>query len=94
MKKIDYLFIGAGASTTLLLLNLKKKGLLFDKNIIIIDPDFKDKNDKTFCFWSTCDDLIYHDCKHLISYSWDAMYVNNYEPTLLNPLNKQHDCFL
>ena len=90
MKKIDYLFIGAGASTTLLLLNLKKKGLLFDKNIIIIDPDFKDKNDKTFCFWSTCDDLIYHDCKHLISYSWDAMFVNNYEPTLLNPLKYHH----
>ena len=39
--KVDYLFSGAGASATLLLLNMEKHGLLQDKKILIIDPDTK-----------------------------------------------------
>ena len=46
--KVDYLFAGAGASATLLLMNMEKQGLLKDKKILILDPDAKDDNDKTY----------------------------------------------
>ena len=45
----DYVFIGAGASTILLLLSLERKALLENKTILIADPDLKDQNDKTYC---------------------------------------------
>jgi hypothetical protein len=38
---IDYLFVGAGASAILLLMSLDERGMLHEKNIVIIDPDTK-----------------------------------------------------
>jgi lycopene beta-cyclase len=83
---LDYLFAGAGASAILLLMSLDERGLLDGKNIVIIDPDTKLKNDKTYCFWENSDDLIVKRCQHLISHQWEKVRVNSNKPQLLDPM--------
>jgi lycopene beta-cyclase len=83
---IDYLFAGAGASATLLLMSLDERGMLHGKNIVIIDPDTKLVNDKTYCFWENSDDLIVKRCNHLISHQWEKVRVNSTKPQQINPL--------
>ncbi len=83
---IDYLFAGAGASAILLLMSLEERGMLNGKNIVIIDPDTKLINDKTYCFWENSDDLIVKRCKHLISHQWEKVSVNSNKPQLIQPM--------
>ena len=79
----DYIFIGAGASATLLLRSLESRGLLANKKIALIDADDKSKNDKTYCFWASMDDAIAKDCQHLFSQTWSKISVNRQEPEKL-----------
>ena len=72
----DYLFAGAGASATLLLMSMERQGMLKGKNIIIVDPDSKTVNDKTYCFWGENDKWPALQCQHLISRQWDKISVN------------------
>lgn len=86
MKKngfFDYIFIGAGASATLLLRSLESRGLLANKKIALIDADDKRKNDKTYCFWTSVDDNIAQNCQHLFSQTWSKISVNRQEPETL-----------
>jgi lycopene beta-cyclase len=80
----DYIFIGAGASATLLLRSLESRGLLVNKKIAVIDADDKSINDKTYCFWTSTDDSISHNCQHLFSRSWSKISVNRQEPETLD----------
>lgn len=90
IKTFDYLFAGAGASTTLILMSMEKRGLLKNKSIVIIDPDDKTKNDKTYCFWAKEDDIITIDCNHLISYRWNKIIVNKNIQESIYPLEYLH----
>ena len=54
-RRVDYLFAGAGAAASLLLLSLERRGLLQEKRIAVLDPDDKKRDDKTFCFWCSPD---------------------------------------
>lgn len=90
VKQYDYLFAGAGASTTLLLMSMEKKGMLINKNIAIIDPDNKSKNDKTYCFWAKKDEPISIDCNHLISHRWNKIIVNQNIDESIHPLEYIH----
>jgi len=49
-KKYDYIFIGTGASASLLMLALHRRDLFIDAQVLLIDQEKKNKNDKTFCF--------------------------------------------
>ena len=80
----DYIFIGAGASATLLLRSLESRGLLVNKKIALIDADKKTTNDKTYCFWTSMDDTIAMDCQHLFTQTWSKISVNRQEPETLN----------
>ena len=80
----DYIFIGAGASTTLLLRSLESRGLLANKKIALIDADDKTINDKTYCFWTSMDDAIAKESQHLLSQSWSKVSVNRQEPEVLD----------
>lgn len=80
----DYIFIGAGASATLLLRSLESRGLLTNKKIAIIDADEKTTNDKTYCFWTSTNDSISHNCQHLFSRTWSKISVNRQEPETLD----------
>ena len=88
--KMDFLFAGAGASAILLLMSMEKHGLLKDKNILIIDPDTKDDNDKTYCFWSEKNKELSQQCRHLISHQWDEISVNRNQKESLNPKKYFH----
>ena len=83
---LDYLFIGAGASVTHLLMSLKRRGLLDGKKCLVLDPDTKKINDKTYCFWATAEEEITIACDHLIDYRWSKVSVNRAEPELLLPM--------
>jgi len=88
--KVDYLFAGAGASATLLLMCMEKQGLLKDKKILILDPDTKQNNDKTYCFWSDQNEQLTLQCQHLISHQWDEVSVNRNEQESLLPKKYFH----
>lgn len=47
LKTYDYIFAGYGAAASLLILQLHNKNLLGKLNILIVDPERKNKNDKT-----------------------------------------------
>lgn len=72
----DYVFIGAGASTILLLLSLERNNQLQDKNILIIDPDLKNQNDKTYCFWGNAQEPFIQNIAHIVSHRWNSFAVN------------------
>ena len=72
----DYVFIGAGASTILLLLSLERNLLLENKNILIADPDLKDQNDKTYCFWGNAQEPFIQNIAHIVSHRWNSFAVN------------------
>jgi lycopene beta-cyclase len=88
--KVDYLFAGAGASATLLLMCMEKQGLLKDKKILILDPDTKQNNDKTYCFWSDQNEQLILQCQHLISHQWEEVSVNRNEKESLLPKKYFH----
>lgn len=86
----DYLFVGAGASATLLLLSMERRGLLDNKRIAVIDPDDKTKNDKTFCFWAQPDDLLVTHCAALIGHRWKQVSMNQAPAESLQPWQYHH----
>ena len=83
---VDYLFAGAGASAILLLLSLEKRNLLEGKKIIVVDPDSKLFNDKTYCFWQKLTEIEDLQCGHLISNQWQKINVNRQKSKSLSPL--------
>jgi lycopene beta-cyclase len=89
-RVIDYLFAGAGASSTLLLMSMEQRGLLNDKNIAILDPDSKSLNDKTYCFWENPNEPLPRQCQHLVSHKWGNVSVNQQAPESLSPLYYFH----
>lgn len=60
----DYIFLGAGAAGWSLLLRILQEPTLAQKRILIIEPEAKVENDRTWCFWEKGDgffeSLIYH----------------------------------
>ncbi len=86
----DYIFAGYGAAASLLLLELHRKNLLSSKKILIVDPDIKSKNDKTFCFWANDDDPIIQNLRDLIKHSWTDVILENSEIKSLAPLKYNH----
>ncbi len=87
---IDYLFAGAGASATLMLMRLEKYGLLENKSVLILDPDAKTEDDKTYCFWSDPNKQPALDCKHLISHRWSDISINQKPAESMMPQAYHH----
>ena len=86
-KKIyDYIFTGFGASTCILLREMDIKGLLKKKKSLIIDPNTKNENDKTFCFWAKKTDDIYKEYQDIISNEWSKIQISDFEAKSIAPL--------
>ncbi len=75
--EFDYAFIGLGCANSLILLELYRKGLLDAKTILIIEPEEKRQNDKTFCFWLTPNQIENYGLASLISHAWNQLKNNN-----------------
>lgn len=81
MKKVqdtiyDFVFIGLGASNSLILLSLIKKGLLINKRVAVFETDSKTSNDKTYCFWANHNESVVADLTPVISHRFNAIQVN------------------
>jgi len=90
VKEYDFIFAGYGAAASLVLLQLHQKNALDKVSILIIDPEKKNKNDKTFCFWANNDDAIVKDLKHLIKHTWSSVLIQNAGHSPLAPLSYHH----
>ncbi|MFT6243385.1 MAG: lycopene beta-cyclase [Crocinitomicaceae bacterium] len=86
----DFLFIGLGAANSLLILSLYKNGLLDGKTIAIIEPSNKLTNDKTFCFWSTKEELFTLNLEKLVSFSWEHIEITGVSKQNIQPLKYYH----
>jgi len=73
----DCVFIGMGASNGLMLLEFIKRGYHQTKRIAVIEPQQKNKNDKTYCFWSSPNDTIVKDLSSIISHQYQFVQTNN-----------------
>lgn len=88
-EEIEYLFIGLGAANCLLILELEKEGLLADRRFVIIESNFKNKKDKTFCFWSTEEEVSKIIPANLIDKKWSSVQINGQAKSLC-PLGYYH----
>ena len=87
---VDYTFIGFGAANCLLLKNLIECGSLEGKSIAIIEPSSKNKNDRTFCFWSTPAEIDALGLEKLISTSWKKISINKSNAETIEPFVYAH----
>lgn len=86
----DFIIVGNGASTALLLMALEKRRLLNGLRILILDKTSKNTNDRTFCFWAAEDDPMVRDLKPLIEKSWSMMVDHERNPISIEPF--QYHC--
>ena len=66
----DYVFVGLGASNSLLLFSLLKNRLHVPYSFAIVEPSQKDLNDKTYCFWASPEDAIVQDLQEIIGHTY------------------------
>lgn len=74
--KYDYIIGGAGLAGLTLAWQMIENGLLEDKQLLIIDADKKDSNDRTWCFWSEPKMWL---TKLPIKQSWDTAVVKGHD---------------
>lgn len=65
--KYDYIFTGLGLAAMMALLKMKQNDLLVGKRVLIIEPDDKIINDRTWCFW----DSEIGKWDHLMAHKWE-----------------------
>ncbi|AXT51748.1 lycopene cyclase [Aquimarina sp. BL5] len=51
MQKYDYIITGTGASGLMLVYQMLTDGFFDQKQILLIDKEIKNQNDRTWCFW-------------------------------------------
>lgn len=51
MKHYNYIFAGTGLASLMTVYRMVQSGRFEDKSILLIDPDTKQANDRTWCFW-------------------------------------------
>lgn len=54
----DIIIAGAGLSGLTLAVECARRPFFKDQKILLIDRDTKEKNDRTWCFWATDDELL------------------------------------
>ncbi|MEL6558551.1 MAG: lycopene cyclase family protein [Bacteroidota bacterium] len=80
MNEYDYIIAGSGCSGLSLLYRLLTNQTLRDKQILVIDQDLKNKNDRTWCYWEAgegfFEDLVVKKWKNL-TYSTENFKVES-----------------
>jgi lycopene beta-cyclase len=89
-KKYDLVFIGLGASNSLIINALFASNQLQHLKIAVIDPDPKTKNDKTYCFWASEKELEKLQITHLVDRSWGKLSCKPNETVDISPLRYYH----
>lgn len=73
----DFTFLGMGCGNSLLLMALHSKDLLANKKILVVEPDPKETNDRTFCFWMNPATAAHHGLRDIISHEWSKVIVGD-----------------
>lgn len=69
----DYIICGAGCAGLSLLYRIMISPELINKRILIIDNNNKNKNDRTWCFWSK-EKILFDE---IVKYKWKKVYFNS-----------------
>lgn len=67
---VHVIIIGSGGSGMSLLWALIKEQVCRKQTVLVIEPETKDKNDRTWCFWAHKSDDIVQDYQSIIQHSW------------------------
>jgi lycopene beta-cyclase len=67
-KKYDYIITGAGCAGLSLLMRILNEPALCKKQILVIDAEQKNKNDRTWCFWEKENGLF----EYIVHHTWQA----------------------
>jgi lycopene beta-cyclase len=78
----DYLIVGAGAACLQLLMHWKSEPFFSHKKILILDPEIKKNNDRTWCFWSSPQDSCYLHYAGALQASWKKVKMGGREEML------------
>ena len=78
--KYDYVFTGFGLAGHMLLSKMAVNGLLKNKNILILEPEDKNSNDRTWCFWEQGNG------------KWDAVVRHSWEEAFFINESKKIEC--
>jgi len=77
IKHYDFAILGGGGSGLSLMVHLYRKGALQGGRLVIVEPEEKNKYDRTWSFWEKepgpFDDLVYQ--------RWSSIGVHNYQNT-------------
>jgi lycopene beta-cyclase len=87
---VDYVFIGLGAANSLIIRQMHAHGILDDATLMIIDPDEKLLNDKTFCFWATEQEIHDLGFTSLISHDWSLLGIGEHITQSVQPYRYYH----
>lgn len=72
----DYVFIGMGASNSLILKKLIESNAFNKKTVAVIEAQQKNENDKTYCFWASPNDRIVKELSSIINHSYNKIEIN------------------
>jgi len=73
-KHYDIALIGGGASGLSLLYALHLQGVLGDYQILLLEPEAKNDNDRTWCFWTDQSDPAWQMFGSSVSKVWEYNY--------------------
>ena len=73
-----------GCANSLLLHALHRNGLLENSRLLVIDPEPKTTNDRTFCFWLSPEELQANGLESLVEHSWGQVICNDQAPQQLS----------
>ena len=86
----DYVFIGLGAANSLIIKQMHAHDMLSTASLVIIEPDEKVLNDKTFCFWAKDEEITELGFASLINHSWRRLGINDDAPQSVSPYKYHH----
>lgn len=69
-QSYDIAVIGGGAAGLSLLYALHLQGVLGDYSVILVEPEAKNDNDRTWCFWTDKSDPAWQMFSHCVSKTW------------------------
>ena len=84
MKSYDYIITGAGASGLMTAYRMSLDTYFDDKEILILDKENKNSNDRTWCYWEEGKG----EWDHLLAKKWNNIYFGSTVYSDVIPLDK------